>query len=122
MRNILVVDDSQSVRCSVKNILASVGLDVSEACDGKEGLEIATRSNFDLIITAVNMPEMDGFKLAELLRQTAAYKSTPIVFMTTETSDEIKITCLAAGATAGLTKPFSPSKLIESVGKVAGLW
>lgn len=122
MGNILVVEDSKPIRCMLKNILTGAGHVVSEACDGKEGLDIAARSNFDLIITDVNMPEMDGFELAKHLRQTSAFKFTPIIFLTSETSDENKIKGMEAGATAWLIKPFSPHKLIEVVDKVAGLW
>lgn len=122
MGNILVVEDSKPIRCMLNNILTGAGHVVSEACNGKEGLEISASSSFDLIITDVNMPEMDGFELVKHLRQTSAYKFTPIIFLTSESSDEDKVKGLKAGASAWLTKPFSPPKLIEVVDKVVGLW
>jgi two-component system, chemotaxis family, chemotaxis protein CheY len=122
MGNILVVEDSKPIRCMLKNILIGAGHVVVEACDGKEGLDIAASSSFDLIVTDVNMPEMNGLELAKHLRQTPDYKFTPIVILTTESSDEFKVKGMEAGATAWLTKPFSPNKLIEVVDKVAGLW
>jgi two-component system chemotaxis response regulator CheY len=122
MGNILVVEDSKPIRCMLKNILIGAGHVVFEACDGKEGLDISASSSFDLVITDVNMPEMSGLELAKQLRQTSDYKFTPIVILTTESSDEFKIKGMEAGATAWLTKPFSPNKLIEVVDKVTGLW
>ena len=116
--NILVVDDSVAIRRMLCNVLTSAGHTVSEGCTGLEGADLAAASRFDLVITDVNMPHMDGLELVKQLRQTADYKFTPMIFLTTETSDEFRSKGKAVGATAWLTKPFSPQNLLDLVRKV----
>jgi two-component system, chemotaxis family, chemotaxis protein CheY len=117
--NILIVDDSKPIRCMLVNVLSGVGHVVTVACDGKEGTAMAENFKFDLVITDVNMPEMDGFEFARHLRYETEHKFTPIVFLTTESSDEFRAKGRKAGATAWITKPFSPKKLLEVVAKFA---
>ena len=117
---ILAVDDSASIRQMVAFTLKSSGYDVVEAVDGMDGLEKAKAKTFNLILTDQNMPRMDGLTLIKNLRALAQYKTVPILMLTTESSDAMKVQGKAAGATGWLVKPFDPQKLIEVVKKVIG--
>ena len=117
---ILAVDDSASIRQMVAFTLKSSGYDVVEAVDGMDGLEKAKAKSFNLILTDQNMPRMDGLTLIKNLRALAQYKTVPILMLTTESSDAMKVQGKAAGATGWLVKPFDPQKLIEVVKKVIG--
>ena len=119
-KTILAVDDSASIRQMVAFTLKSSGFEVVEAVDGMDGLEKAKSKTFNLILTDQNMPRMDGLTLVKSLRAMAQYKSTPILMLTTESSDAMKAQGKAAGATGWLVKPFDPQKLIEVVKKVIG--
>lgn len=114
-KTILAVDDSASIRQMVAFTLKSSGYEVVEAVDGMDGLEKAKSKTFNLILTDQNMPRMDGLTLVKSLRAMAQYKSTPILMLTTESSDAMKAQGKAAGATGWLVKPFDPQKLIEVV-------
>ena len=118
MANILAVDDSASMRQMVVFALKSAGYTVSEAADGKQALSIAQTKSFDLVITDVNMPNMDGLTLTKELRKLQAYKFTPILVLTTEASAEKKQQGRVAGATGWLVKPFNPEQLLATVAKV----
>jgi len=100
--------------------LKEAGYTVTEAVDGQDGLEKARAGTFDLIFTDQNMPRMDGLTLIKQLRALPAYKSVPILMLTTESSDAMKSQGRAAGATGWLVKPFDPTKLLEVVRKVIG--
>lgn len=120
MANILAVDDSVSMRQMVGFALKSAGHQVTEASDGVEALAVANDATFDLVITDVNMPNMDGIALIRELRKLPAFKFTPILMLTTETSGEKKQEGKAAGATGWVVKPFNPNQLIATIGKVLG--
>ena len=100
--------------------LKSAGYEVIEAVDGMDGLEKAKAQSVNLILTDQNMPRMDGITLVKSLRALPQYASTPILMLTTESSDDMKTQGRAAGATGWLVKPFDPQKLIEVVRKVIG--
>ena len=117
-KTILAVDDSASIRQMVSFTLKSAGYDVVEAVDGMDGLDKAKSIN--LVLTDQNMPRMDGLTLIKSLRKLPQYASTPILMLTTESSDAMKAQGRAAGATGWLVKPFDPQKLIEVVRKVIG--
>ena len=119
-KSILTVDDSASIRQMVGFTLKGAGYDITEAVDGKQGLEKAQSRRFDLILTDQNMPNMDGLTLIKSLRALPAYRSVPILVLTTEAGDNMKAQGKAAGATGWLVKPFDPQKLIEVVKKVIG--
>lgn len=119
-KTVLTVDDSASIRQMVSFTLKSAGYDVIEASDGVDGLDKAKSRNVNLILTDQNMPRMDGIALIKSLRATPQHKSTPILMLTTESSDAMKSEGRAAGATGWLVKPFDPQKLIEVVRKVIG--
>jgi len=118
MYSILAVDDSASMRKMVSFTLASAGYNVVEAVDGQDAFEKAQTANIDLVLTDQNMPRMDGLSLTRKLRDTVQFKSTPILILTTESSDQMKMAGRAAGATGWLVKPFEPNRLIEIVQKV----
>jgi two-component system, chemotaxis family, chemotaxis protein CheY len=118
MYSILAVDDSASMRQMVAFTLKGAGYQVVEAADGQEGLDRAREKNVDLVLTDQNMPRMDGISLVKQLRSLPQYKGTPILILTTESSDAMKVQGKAAGATGWLVKPFDPAKLIEVVKKV----
>jgi two-component system chemotaxis response regulator CheY len=100
--------------------LKSAGYDVVEAVDGQDGLDKAKSRSINLVLTDQNMPRMDGLTLIKSLRGLPQYASTPILMLTTESSDAMKSQGRAAGATGWLVKPFDPQKLIEVVRKVIG--
>ena len=119
-KTILAVDDSASIRQMVSFTLKSAGYDVVEAVDGQDGLDKAKTKSINLVLTDQNMPKMDGITLIKSLRTLPQYRSTPILMLTTESSDAMKSSGKAAGATGWLVKPFDPQKLLEVVKKVIG--
>ena len=119
-KTVLCVDDSASIRQMVGFTLKSAGYEVVEAVDGMDGLDKAKARSANLVLTDQNMPRMDGLTLIKSLRALPAYRSVPILMLTTESSDAMKAQGRAAGATGWLVKPFDPQKLIEVVRKVIG--
>ena len=118
MTKVLVVDDSNSIRDMVSFTLKSAGYDVIEAKDGVEGLSKAQGGGIDLVISDVNMPNMDGISLCQELRKLPAFKFTPILMLTTESSGDMKMKGKEAGATGWLVKPFNPEKLLSTIKRV----
>ena len=119
MANVLVVDDSASMRQMVSFTLKEAGYQTTEAADGQKALDAAKGQRFDLVLTDVNMPVMDGITLTRELRGLPNYKFTPILTLTTESSAEKKQEGKAAGATGWIVKPFKPEQLLATVKKVA---
>lgn len=119
-KTILAVDDSASIRQMVSFTLKSAGYEVIEAVDGMDGLDKAKTRSINLVLTDQNMPRLDGLSLIRALRGMPQYATTPILMLTTESSDAMKSQGRAAGATGWLVKPFDPQKLIEVVRKVIG--
>jgi two-component system, chemotaxis family, chemotaxis protein CheY len=117
-KRILVVDDSVSVRQMICFTLTTAGFDTDEAGDGSQGLSKAQKGLYNMVFTDQNMPTMDGLTLIRSLRALPAYKSVPILMLTTEAGDEMKAKGRAAGATGWLVKPFDPQKLLDVVKKV----
>ena len=115
MHSILAVDDSASMRKMVSFTLVGAGFKVVEAVDGQDAYEKAQAQHFDLVLTDQNMPRLDGLGLTKKLRETAKFKTTPILILTTESSDQMKQAGRAAGATGWLVKPFDPARLIEVI-------
>ena len=120
MRTILTVDDSTSMRQMVKATLQSAGYDVVEAADGQEALEWARGNTVDLVISDVNMPRMDGITLVGQLRALPSYRLTPLLLLTTESSQEKKMEGKRAGATGWIVKPFNPAQLLTTLNKLFG--
>ena len=113
---LLIVDDSTMLRDMLAYALNEGGYnDVTEAVDGVDGLEKAKLMTYDLVITDVNMPNMDGLELVAELRKLSEYSDKPILVLTTERSDEMKVKGKNAGATGWIVKPFVPDQLLKAV-------
>jgi two-component system chemotaxis response regulator CheY len=119
-KTIMTVDDSASVRQMVSYTLREAGYDVVEACDGVDALEKIDSKVFNLVLTDLNMPRMDGISLIKQLRANQKNKFTPILMLTTESQNEKKQEGKNAGATGWIVKPFKPEQLITVVKKVIG--
>ena len=120
MANILAVDDSASMRQMVSFTLKGAGHNVTEANDGQEALNIAKGQKFDLVLSDVNMPNVDGISLTKELRSLPNFKFTPILILTTEAGLNKKQDGKAAGATGWIVKPFNPDQLLTTIKKVLG--
>lgn len=118
MLSILAVDDSASMRKMVAFTLTGAGFHVVEAVDGQDGFEKASNHKIDLVLTDQNMPRLDGIGLTRKLRGHPNFAATPILILTTESSDQMKQAGRNAGATGWLVKPFDPVRLIEVIQKV----
>ena len=118
MHTILAVDDSPSMRQMVAFTLKNAGFNVVEAVDGQDAFEKSSQRDYNLVLTDQNMPRMDGISLTKKLRDNPKFKTTPILILTTESSDLMKQAGKSAGATGWLVKPFDPTRLIEVIQKV----
>lgn len=114
----LVVDDSLTMRNMVSVAMKKEGFNVIVAKDGVEAIKAAEGQHWDVIITDINMPNMDGIELIRLLRESSNTKFTPILVLTTEGGDNVKQAGKAAGATGWIVKPFNPEILTAAVKKV----
>jgi two-component system chemotaxis response regulator CheY len=117
-KNVLVVDDSSSVRQVVGIALKSAGYDVIEASDGKDALGKLNGQKVHLIISDVNMPNMDGITFVKEVKKLPNYKFTPIIMLTTESQESKKMEGQAAGAKAWVVKPFQPAQMLAAVSKL----
>lgn len=115
---ILVVDDSPSLRQVVGIALKGAGYEVLEARDGQDALSKLNGRKVHLIVSDVNMPNMDGISLVKAIKQLPKHKFTPIMMLTTESDMEKKLQAKAAGAKAWLVKPFQPPTLLDAVAKL----
>lgn len=119
-KTILTVDDSATMRNMISFTLKSAGYEVLQAADGNEALRVIQSRAINLIITDVNMPNMDGITLIRHLRSLPGYQSTPVLLLTTESAPEKKAAGKAAGATGWIVKPFQQEQLLAVVAKVLG--
>ena len=115
---IMIVDDAASVRQVVGLALRGAGYDVLEASDGKDALGKLTGQKIHLVISDVNMPNMDGITFVTELKKLPAYRFTPVIMLTTESTDSKKQAGQAAGAKAWVVKPFQPPQLLAAVTKL----
>ena len=114
----LTVDDSKTMRDMISFTLKNVGFEVLEAEDGKHAVTVIGDNKVDVIITDLNMPNMNGLELIKALRANPVHKFTPILMVTTESDESKKSEGKNAGATGWIVKPFNPEKLIQVVNKV----
>jgi two-component system chemotaxis response regulator CheY len=114
----MVVDDSASLRQVVGIALKGAGYDVIEGCDGKDALAKMTGQKIHLIISDVNMPNMDGITFVKHVKQHPNYKFTPVIMLTTESQESKKAEGQAAGAKAWVVKPFKPEQMLGAVQKL----
>lgn len=117
-KTILVVDDSASLRQVVGIALRGAGYDVIEGCDGCDALARLTGQKVHLIISDVNMPNLDGISFVKEVKKLPNYRFTPVVMLTTESQDDKKRQGQEAGAKAWVVKPFKPEALLGVVQKL----
>jgi len=118
-KTVLVVDDSSTMRQMVAYTLTSAGYEVIEAGNGKEAVgKLNAGAKPALVVTDLNMPEMDGLTLIAEIRKMSAFKFTPILMLTTESTDDKKKAGQAAGATGWIVKPFNPEQMLKVIQKV----
>ena len=118
--NILCVDDSNTIRILVKKALEPEGFTILEAVNGKDALNVAAANSVDACIVDVNMPEMDGFQFVEAYRKNPGVEKVPIVFLTTESSEEKKKHGASLGVKGWIVKPFDPPSLVKVVRMITG--
>jgi two-component system chemotaxis response regulator CheY len=118
MRRALVVDDSATVRSMIKTVLAEMGYESLTAGDGAKALKILGENTVDIIVTDINMPNMDGIELIRQLRSQKNSSYTPILVISTESGDNIKNAGKVAGASGWIVKPFKPDVLMNAVSKL----
>lgn len=114
---LLIVDDSASMRQMVSFTLKDAGYEVVTANNGKDALAKLVGHKISMVITDLNMPEMDGIELIKSLREKSGFKFTPIVMLTTESQDNMKLAGKQAGASGWIVKPFKPAQLVDTVKK-----
>jgi len=117
-KTIMVVDDSATLRQVVGIALRGAGYDVIEGEDGKDALKKLTGQKVHLIISDVNMPNMDGITFVTEVKKLPAYKFTPVIMLTTEAGEDKKARGQAAGAKAWVVKPFKPDQMLNAVSKL----
>jgi two-component system chemotaxis response regulator CheY len=117
-KTVMVVDDSASLRQVVGIALKGAGYDVLEGCDGQDALNKLTGQKIHLIISDVNMPNMDGISFVKAVKQLPNYKFTPIIMLTTESQEATRQQGQAAGAKAWVVKPFKPEQMLDAVSKL----
>lgn len=117
-KTVMIVDDSASLRQVVGIALRGAGYEVIEGCDGKDALSKLTGQKVHLVISDVNMPNMDGITFVKNLKQMPAYKFTPVIMLTTESQEGKKQEGQAAGAKAWVVKPFQPAQMLAAVAKL----
>lgn len=118
MKTILIVDDSASLRQVVSIALQGAGYDVLEACDGRDALTKLDGRKLHLIISDVNMPNMDGISFVREAKKKPDYRFTPVIMLTTEGNEDKKREGQAAGAKAWVVKPFMPPQMLAAVAKL----
>lgn len=120
MSKIMTVDDAAAIREPLKMVLEELGHEVVTFENGKQAIDYARKENVDLVITDLNMPEMNGMALIASLRRLDSYKTIPILVMTTESADYKKNKARSVGATGWLTKPFSQERIEAALKKTLG--
>ncbi|WP_137172796.1 response regulator [Massilia sp. HP4] len=117
-KTVMIVDDSISIRQVVGLTLRGAGYDVVEGSNGKDALAKLGRQKVNLIVSDVNMPEMNGIEFVKAVKAQPEYRFLPIIMLTTESGDEKKREGQAAGARAWVVKPFKPEVLLNAVQKL----
>jgi two-component system chemotaxis response regulator CheY len=120
--NVLIVEDSPTMRQLIVFALKRIrGLNIVEAGDGVDGLKKLSATKFDMILTDINMPIMDGLKLVSLVRSDPNYAAVPIVIITTEGANEDKERAIALGANAYITKPIQTTQILDVAKRLLNL-
>ena len=117
---VLAIDDSRTIRELLRLAMEGAGFDYSSACDGVEGVARFAEMMPDVVITDINMPNMDGYGVIEAIRGGTVESKVPILVLTTESGEKLKARARAAGATGWIVKPFDDAALISVVRRVTG--
>lgn len=117
-KTIMIVDDSVSLRQVISIALKGAGYDVIEGEDGQDGLNKLSGAKVNLIISDVNMPNMDGLTMVKKIKDDPKHKFTPIIMLTTESGGDMKERGKAAGVKAWMVKPFKPDQMLDAVSKL----
>ena len=121
MKTILVVEDSSTTRALIRAVIDGLGdFETVEASTGFEALKMLPQEEYDLIITDINMPDINGLELINFMRNNDRYRQIPIIIVSTERSGEDRKRGMALGATAYVTKPFKAFELQETIKKIIG--
>ena len=121
MKTILIVEDSSTTRALIRAVIDELGdFETVEAASGFEALKMLPQQEYDLIITDINMPDINGLELINFVRSNARYSHVPIIIVSTERSEEDKKRGMALGATAYVSKPFKSLELQEVIQKIIG--
>jgi two-component system chemotaxis response regulator CheY len=115
LRRVLIVDDSETVRKILGDTLKGAGYEVTEAENGEQALAYARRDNFDLLMTDLKMPVMNGYEMVKALRQIDGYRFTPTIMLSSEHDATKKRECLAVGVSSWLSKPFQPAHVLQII-------
>lgn len=118
-KRILTIDDSKTIRDMLRFTLLDAGFEVHQAVDGQDGVDILDKRQFDVVITDINMPKMDGYGVIRHMRSVPEHKNTPILVLTTESEGSKRNLARDAGATGWMVKPFDPEQLVATINKVA---
>jgi len=121
VKTILIVEDSSTTRALIRAVIDELGdFETVEASTGFEALKMLPQEEYDLIITDINMPDINGLELINFVRTNDRYRNIPIIIVSTERSEEDKKRGMALGATAYVTKPFQSFELQEAIKKIIG--
>jgi two-component system chemotaxis response regulator CheY len=120
LKKILITDESDELKAELSSILNTAGYDVVEAANGADALNLLEEHNIDLLITDVNMPEVDGITLLKIIRGKAEYGKLPVLLLTVETDDDIITEARLSGANAWILKPFQKEQLLNAIDKYLG--
>lgn len=118
-KRILTIDDSKTIRDMLRLTLIDAGFEVHQAVDGQDGCDVLEKQKFDVVITDINMPKMDGYGVIRHMRSKPEHKRTPILVLTTESEGSKRNLAREAGATGWMVKPFDPDQLVATINKVA---
>lgn len=122
MKSILIVEDSTTTRSLIRAVIEELGdFNIVEASTGFDALKLLPAQDFDLVVTDINMPDINGLELINFVRSNQRYNNMPLIIVTTERSEEDKKRGMALGATAYVTKPFKAPELQDVVRKVLNL-
>ena len=119
-KRILLIDDDELILLALQELISAEGYHVETASRGQEGLELAERDHFDLVITDIIMPGMQGFQVCRKLRAMDRYRSTPIIMLTAKSGEEDRKRGLEAGANRFLPKPIDPGQLLQQISESLG--
>lgn len=118
---VLAIDDSKTIRELLRTVMEEAGFDFTSAVDGVDGVERYTKVRPDVVITDINMPNMDGYGVIDAIRKGDIDNQVPILVLTTESGDKLKARAREAGATGWIVKPFDDVSLVSVIRRVTGM-